>query len=155
MLRGPGGAETGGRGDHPVAGVVREEGPQEELPAEHRQFSLHRQDLRLVAEVVRVRHEHGPGRNPEGRVLDGLEGLDGAGAGVGEPDWGGVGDEGLYEGFVSDPQGFRRLSPTASGQDSHNVESWPGPLCEIFHVGRKRQMGVEGHPEDLRVTAEG
>ena len=75
---------TRGCGDHRVGGVAWEEGPQEELPSEHRELALHRQQLRLVVEVFLRGHQDGPGGDPEGRVLNGLEGLESTGTGVGE-----------------------------------------------------------------------
>ena len=115
-------AGTWGCGDHRVGGVAWEEGSEEVLPAEQGEFMLNRQEFRLVVEVVLGRHEDGPGGDSEGGVLHCLEGLEGTGTGVGEPDWGGIGNEGLDEGFVGDQQGFPRLSPTDAGQGSHDVE---------------------------------
>ena len=94
-------ARTWGCGDHRVGGVAWEEGSEEELPAEQGEFVLNRQEFRLVVEVVLGRHEDGPGGDSEGGVLYGLEGLDCAGTGIGEPNGGGIADEGLNAGCLT------------------------------------------------------
>ena len=75
---------------HLVGGVAREEGSEEKLPAEQGELVLDRQHLRLVVEMVHRRHEDGPRSDSEGGTLDGLEGIERAGAGIREPNGGGI-----------------------------------------------------------------
>ena len=49
--------------------------------------------------MVNGTHLHAAGGNTEGRILYALEFLNGGGGSVGEPDWGGVSEEGTDEGL--------------------------------------------------------
>ena len=82
-------------GDGQVGGMVRSEGTEEELGAEHGQMGTNREYWGLLMEMVGGSHLEGASGYAKGWVLNGLQGRDSSGGGVGEPDWGSVREDGF------------------------------------------------------------
>ena len=79
------------RGDGRVGGMVWSEGTEEELGAEHGQMEY----WGLLMEMVGGSHLEEASGDAKGWVLNGLQGGDSSGVGVGEPDWGSVKEDGF------------------------------------------------------------
>ena len=77
-------------------------GTSKELRAEEGKVVMDVKDMGFCVKMVNRTHLHAADGNAECGVLDTLQFLDGGGGDVGEPDRGGVGEEGGDEGFVSE-----------------------------------------------------
>ena len=88
-------AGSGVGGHQPVRWVVRLHGVGQELVVEELQFVRQREGVGLVVEMADGGHLTGASADAEGCILHGLKLCDSEGGGVGGPDWGGVGEDGL------------------------------------------------------------
>ena len=87
----------------------------------------------------------------EGGILNDLE-LGNIGGGcVGEPDRGGVAEEGVYEGLVGCYNGLFLLAPRGASEGFQEREPLFGSLDQIFHMLVKVKMGVKCDAQNLRV----
>ena len=75
----------------------------------------------FCVKMVNSAHLHAASGYTEGRILNGLKFKDGRGAGVREPDGGGVGEKGADEGFVSDEECFLVLAPAGASKGLEEV----------------------------------
>ena len=78
----------------------------------------------------------------EGGVLEGLEFCYVGWGGVGEPDGGGVEEEGTDYGLVSKGYGFDLLAPGCASKRLEDIEAGGGAGDEVGDVGVKGEMGV-------------
>ena len=61
---------------------------------------------------------------------------------LGEPDRGGVEEEGTDYGLVSEGYGFNLLAPGCASKSLEDIEAEGGAGDEVGYVGAKGEMGV-------------
>ena len=93
--------------------------------------------------------------DPEGRVLNGLEGLAGCSLGVGEPDRGSIHEERPYKCLKGKDYGLLLLAPVCTCERSKNFEAVcrTGGYC--LDVVAEGEVGVKRHAQNSGVTVEG
>jgi hypothetical protein len=83
-------------------------------------------------------HEQAAGGNAKRAILEGLEVLlDCRGIGVGEPDWGGVGEDGADEGAEGQHQSLFLLAPICASKSFEDVAARGGALLYVLGVRRE------------------
>ena len=101
--------------------VGGDEGTGKELGGEEGQVVVDWEDGGFCVKMTLAGHLHAARDDTEGSVLEGLDFGDTGGAGVREPDGGGVGEKGPNEGLVCNPQGFLLLAPVGSSKGPEDV----------------------------------
>ena len=135
-----------------MGGVGGAEGTKKELGTEEGQVVLDGENLGLCLKMALGGHLQRPSGDPEGSVLDPLELEDSRVGRVGEPDGGGIGEEGADEGFICDEECFFVLAPAGASQGLENVEAGGGSCDECGDVRCEGEMGVKCDPQDTWVS---
>ena len=132
-----------GRGRDKRVGWVRGlEGAGEELGGEEGERVVDGKGLGFCVKMLNGRHLHTTGGDAEGVILEGLEFCDVGCGGVGEPNGGGVKEEGTDYGLVCDGYGFDLLAPGGASKSLEDIEAGGGAGDEVFDVGAKGEVGV-------------
>ena len=118
------------------------EGAGEELGGEEGEVVVDGKGFGFCVKMINGRHLHTSGGDAEGVVLEGLEFCYVGWGGVGEPDGGGVEEEGSDYGLVSEGYGFDLLAPGCASKRLEDIEAGGGAGDEIRDVGAKGEMGV-------------
>ena len=116
---------------------------------------FHREDLSLSVKMSQRGPLVAASGDPEGGVLDRLEGLAGCSLGVGEPDRGSIHEERPYQCLVGEDYGLLLLAPVCTCERSENFEAVCGTGGYCLDVVAEGEVGVKRHTQDFGVTFKG
>ena len=85
--------------------------------------------------------------DPESLVLDDLDFSNVGGGGVGIPDRGCIGVDGLDDGFERGEHGFLGVTPLGAGEGFEDVDTWGHLPADIINMFVEGKRGVERDPD--------